>query len=551
MKSTVTAPGGRRGRRLKLTGLAALMAVTGTLTTAAAADRPAAPGAARAAVPLDRVVPAPVSVRAEPGTVFTLGAGDAIQASAGSADARAAADLLGSVLRRPTGYELPVTELRPGARADGIRIVLGGANEVTHPEGYQLDVTKDAVTLRADRRAGLMNGVATLRQLLPVRVDARGRVDGPWTVAGGRVLDQPRYAYRGSMLDVARTFLPEKAVKRYIDTIARYKINYLHLHLTDDQGWRVEITSRPELTRIGGSSGLAGVTKGFYTKAQYASIIQYAWARGITVIPEIEGPDHAHAALASYAELNCDGTAPPVYSGFLKSDDGRMCVEKPVTYTFMDQVIGELARMTPGPYIHIGGDETQGRTPAQITEYFRKVSALVIKHGKKPIGWQEALPGLTPKGATATFWINGVNNDEVVAAGKAGAKIVMAPATEAYLDMKYTPEKPEYPTGNTWAGSTTVKDAYSWRPEAVLKGLPANAVTGVAAPLFTDTVFGYDTTEHLAFPRLLAIAELGWTREAGLNWGSFRERLAAQGPRLRQDGVNYYRAPGVPWPYGS
>ncbi|MFI1017864.1 beta-N-acetylhexosaminidase [Streptomyces sp. NPDC020965] len=552
MNQRVKPPGGRLGRRLKMTGVATLLAVTGTLSTAVASDSASVASLASAgAPPLTQVVPAPVSVRPSPGVVFNLTARDAIHATAGSADARAAADFLAGVLRKPTGYALPVKGLEPAAQPRGVVLELGGANAVTHPEGYQLDITQRSVTIRADRRAGLFHGIGTLRQLLPVKLDSRTEARGPWPVRGGQILDQPRYAYRGAMLDVARTFLPDTAVKRYIDTLARYKINYFHLHLTDDQGWRVEIKSRPELTRIGGSSGLAGVTKGFYTQAQYKAIVQYAWARGITVIPEIEGPDHQHAALASYPELNCDGKAPPVYTGFIKSPDGRLCVEKPVTYTFMDQVIGEIAAMTPGPYIHIGGDETQGRTPEQIAAYYAKVAPIVQKYGKKVFGWQESMPALKPADTLTEFWVVGVNNEEVVSAAKAGAKVVMAPATNAYLDMKYTPEKPDYPTGNTWAGTTTLRDSYEWQPDRVLKGLPASAIAGVEAPLFTDTVFGYDTVENLAFPRLLAIADIGWAPAAHHSWNAFKKRVAAQGPRLRQAQVIYYQAPEVSWPFGS
>lgn len=542
-------PAQRLSRRVKLTVLAVVVAVTGSVVTATAWGDESGPGDV---VPLDRVVPAPVSVKANEGQSFELESDAAIHATAGSKDAKAAADLLAGLLRKPTGFELPVQSAEPGAETSGIALVLGGAGTGKNPGAYKLDVSDDSVTIRANKREGLFNGVATLRQLLPVQVESPEVKEVAWKVQGGQIVDQPRYGYRSAMVDVARNFMPAEGVKRYIDQLSRYKINKLQLHLADDQGWRVEIKSWPKAAEIGGSSGINGLSKGHYTQDQFKDIVKYAWARGITIVPAVEGPDHMHAALASYAKLNCDGKAPKVYEGYIKSEEGLMCIKDADTYAFLDDAIGELAKMTPNSeYIQIGGDETQGRKAADLKYYFKKVKAIAAKHGKKVLGWGEAANSLAPKDTAIQYWASGINDKELITAAKGGAKFVMTPSKHSYLDMKYNKAKPEYPVGNTWAGTISIKQAYEWSPDKLLKGLPASSIQGIEAPLWTETVFGPDQFENLAFPRLLAVAEVGWSPEKAQDWKSFEQRLAAQGPRLREARVNYYLSPEINWPDGS
>jgi hexosaminidase len=543
-------PAGRllRHRRARFTAAGAVVAVAASVSISLTTASFGSVATDTGAVPLTQVVPKPVDVRTTAGVTFSLGSGDAIYATNGSADAKAAADFLGGLLRKPTGWALPVRGLVAGTEPRGIVLALGAAGV---PEAYQLDVTAKAVTIRAGDRAGLFDGVATLRQLLPVKVERSEKMAGPWLVQGGRITDQPRYGYRGAMLDVARHFLPVADVQKYIDGIARYKINYLHLHLIDDQGWRIEVKGWPELTAIGGSTGVGDLMGGFYTQDDYRAIVQYAAARGVTVIPEIEGPAHMHAALASYGKLNCDGQALEPYTGFVPSPDGVLCLSDPATYDFLDDVIGQIAALTPGPYLHVGGDETQDIPDADVKAYFEKVGKLVEKHGKKLYGWQDVAGLLDPKTSMTGFWAAGINDDQLVAAAKAGAKVVMAPSDHMYLDMKYTEAAPEYPIGNSWAGTSTVSDSYDWKPEDQLAGLPAGAIAGVEADLWTETIFGIGQAENLAFPRLLSAAEIGWAQPAAHDWNTYKVRLAAQGPRLREGRVNYYLSPEVPWPLGS
>jgi hexosaminidase len=384
----------------------------------------------------------------------------------------------------------------------------------------------------------------TLRQLLPPSIDAATHQSGPWTIPGGRISDAPRFPYRGAMLDVARHFFTVAQVERYIDQISRYKINHLHLHLADDQGWRIEIKSWPRLATYGGSSAVAGDPGGYYTQAQYTEIVKYAQSRYVTIVPEIDMPGHTNAALASYAELNCDGVAPPLYTG-IGVGFSSLCVAKPITYTFVEDVIRELAAITPGPYLHIGGDEAQVTSETDYLQFLHTVLPLVAKYGKTADGWHDYLKAGPPAGSVGGYWGFGPSDASVTAAAQLGSKVVMSPANKAYLDMKYDEN---CPLGLSWAGYTEVQDAYSWDPGTYLAGVPASAVLGVEAPLWSETLRTSADIEYMAFPRLPAIAELGWSPQAAIGWPSFQRRLAAQGPRWRAQGVNFYHSPQVPWP---
>ena len=243
----------------------------------------------------------------------------------------------------------------------------------------------------------------TLRQLLPAAVEKDTVQPGPWQIAGGTVTDTPRYAYRGAMLDVSRHFFTVDQVKRYIDQLALYKINKLHLHLSDDQGWRIAIDSWPRLATYGGSTQVGGGPGGYYTKADYQEIVRYAASRYLEVVPEIDMPGHTNAALASYAELNCDGVAPPLYTG-TEVGFSSLCVDKDVTYDFVDDVVRELAALTPGRYLHIGGDEAHSTSHADYVAFMDRVQPVVAKYGKTVIGWHQLTGAAPARGALAQYW---------------------------------------------------------------------------------------------------------------------------------------------------
>ncbi len=290
-----------RRRRLLFSLLLAAAAGLGT----AAVPPMGGPGAAApAATPLDQVIPAPASVRGG-GEAYTLGDGTRIRVPGGSGEAKKIAGYLAGLLRPATGYAPSGDHQgRPGRHRPAAR---RQRHQGPGRRGLPADLRRPAVTISAARPAGLFHGVQTLRQLLPADVERQRDRRGPWRIAGGTIADSPRYAYRGAMLDVSRHFFTVAQVKRYIDQLAMYKINKLHLHLSDDQGWRIAIKSWPRLATYGGSTQVGGGPGGYYTQDEYREIVRYAAARYLTVVPEIDMPGHTNAALASYAELNCDG----------------------------------------------------------------------------------------------------------------------------------------------------------------------------------------------------------------------------------------------------
>jgi hexosaminidase len=483
------------------------------------------------------VVPAPVSETAD-GTTFTLSPGAAI-----ATDVANVGNYLAGILRTSTGFALPVSQ---GGTAT-ITLSLSGAPPSVGTQGYQLVTTSSSVVVRANQAAGLFAGVQTLLQLLPPAVMGSAVSSGPWTAPGGTIVDYPRFVYRGAMLDVARHFFTVAQVERYIDQIALYKINYLHLHLSDDQGWRIAINSWPNLAIYGGSTEVGGGAGGYYTQADYSAIVSYAASRYITVVPEIDMPGHTNAALASYAQLNCNGVAPNLYTG-TKVGFSSLCVPLALTYTFIDQVIGELAALTPGPYIHIGGDEASSTTAADYANFINQAQQIVAAHGKTVLGWHDIAKATLLPSTTAQFWDTTTTNPPLAAAAANGTKVVMSPANHAYLDMKYTRKTK---LGQTWAGLIDVDTAYGWNPGAYLVGVGESSVLGVEAPLWTETIVTSANIEYMAFPRLPAIAELGWSPWSTHDQTAFHARLGAQGPRWKDMGLGYFQSTQITWPAGS
>ncbi|MFD2421793.1 beta-N-acetylhexosaminidase [Amycolatopsis pigmentata] len=492
--------------------------------------------AAQSTKQLADVIPVPVQAKPDPRADFRLTPATVIVADR---DARQVADYLGGLLRPATGYPLPVV---PFAVSPKIELDVTRTAQVGD-QGYRLDVTRRGVTIRANTTDGLFAGVQTLRQLLPATIEAKTVRHSRWVVPGGSITDYPRFGYRGAMLDVARHFFTPDQVKLYIDQISQYKINTLHLHLADDQGWRIEIKSWPNLARYGGSTEVGGGPGGYYTQAQYKDIVAYAASRHITVVPEVDMPGHTNAALASYPELNCDGVAPPLYTG-IEVGFSSYCVDKDITYKFLDDVIRELAAITPGRYLHIGGDEAHSTAEADYLKFEGKVLPIVAKYGKLAEGWNEIVKANPPLTAIPQFWgING-QDDATAAAAARGNKILMSPANKAYLDMKYNPDSP---LGLHWAGYVEVRDAYDWDPATTVQGVSEQQVAGVEAPLWSETLINNDAIEFMAFPRLPGIAEIGWSPRSTHDWNTYRERLADQAPRWVQEGIDFYRSSQVDW----
>ncbi|MER5352489.1 family 20 glycosylhydrolase [Kitasatospora sp. NPDC002551] len=510
---------------------------------------PAVPAGPRTA---DRIVPVPLSVAAGSGpgyrltertAVRTVPGTEAVERQAG--EVRRIAGQLAEALRRPTGLPLPLADDAGAAGGEGISLLLDpGLPEATGTEGYRLTADATGVRITARTPEGLYRGTQTLRQLLPPQIESpRPVAGGPeWTVAPVTVEDRPRYGYRGAMLDVARHFFTPAEVKGFIDRLGLYKVNHLHLHLSDDQGWRIAVPSRPALTGVGAVSEVGGTPGGFYTAADYQEIVRYAQERYLTVVPEIDLPGHSNAILASYPELDCTRSARPwPYTG-IEVGFSTLCPTGDAVFAFTQEVITELARLTPGPYLHIGGDEVKKIPPAEYADFVRRVDAQVLAAGKTAVGWNQTAAGGV---GLLQFWDGrGGRDAELKEAAERGAKVIMSPSGRTYLDMKY---ESGYPLGLVWAGTIDVRTAYSWDPDTLLP-LPAGSVLGVEAPLWTETLDTPEQLDLMLLPRLPALAELGWSSKESHSWERFKSRLAEEGARWEAAGYRYEKRSEVPWP---
>jgi len=545
MPTYVASPGVQKTMTLRVLMLAAL-------AFSVIAPAPAfGSGIGRESPALSAVIPAPATVLPT-NQRFQVTRGTGIYTQPGSAPALAIGEQLAQAMRPATGFPLPVRPaLRNGPLSPwpslfgdepAISLLLGANDARLGPEGYLLTIDHTRVTIQANAAAGLFNGTQSLLQLLPAQIDAPTVQRRRWIIAGGSIVDYPRFGYRGAMLDEARHFHTPAEVKRYIDEISRFKINYLHLHLSDDQGWRIQIDSWPRLTEIGGApgTGVDGVGGGFLTKADYADLVRYAAARYVTIVPEIDMPGHVNAAQVAYPSLTCDGVAPPPRTD-TEVGYSSLCISSETTYRFVEDVIRELAAMTPGPYIHIGGDEAQATSPADYLTFEQRVLPLVAKYGKTAYGWHDIAQAPAAASAVAQFWGTGNTAPDLVTSG---AKVVMSPANQTYLDMKYNEDTP---LGQDWAGLIEVDTAYGWDPATRVRGVTEPAILGVEAPLWSETLRDLDDIEFMAFPRLPAIAELGWSPAATHSWASFSARLGAYGPRWEWQGVDFYRSPKITW----
>jgi hexosaminidase len=500
----------------------------------------AGPQVAQMTLPL---IPLPAIVEPAAGDPFVIAPATTIRVPAGNDDlmriGRQLADFIGIAAGpQPPAVAAGATQGAPG----GIDLQLGDV-PVPGDEAYELTIASDRVTIRGRTAAGVFYGVQTFRQLLPPFLEheaVRNDKNRPVQAAAMRIADSPRFGWRAAMLDVARHFFSVDEVKRYIDLIALHKMNRLHLHLSDDQGWRIDITSWPNLAKRGGSTEVGGGAGGYYTQQQYADIIGYARDRFITIIPEIDMPGHTNAALASYAELNCNGAAPPLYTE-IEVGFSALCVDQEITYKFIDDVVREIAAITPGPYFHIGGDEVKTLNANQYAQFIARVQKIVQSHKKQMIGWDEISPAPLLPTSIIQHWRPKTTPAEGVSQG---AKVVMSPADRAYLDMKYDTSTP---IGLNWAAFIEVQSAYEWDPTTVAPGVPESAILGVEAPIWTETIASIADLEMMAFPRLAAVAEIGWSRADRRGWEGFRARLGAQAPRWSALGINFYRSPQVPW----
>jgi hexosaminidase len=501
----------------------------------------------------ESVIPKPVSAEMD-GGVFLLKKESTLSAEG---EAKAIATQLAEKLKPATGFDLKVEE---GNKDASIVFLLNNDPSLGN-EGYTIKATDKQIILSANKPAGLYFGAQTLRQLLPSKVEEKTAQQDKWEIATGTIKDQPSYSWRGSMLDVARHFFSVEDVKKYIDYISYYKMNVLHLHLSDDQGWRIEIKSWPNLATHGGSTQVGGGKGGYYTQEQYKDIVAYAAARYITVVPEIDLPGHINSALASYGELN-GGTIVPEEGRYIDPNsqgilDGKnkptelykgtevgwstLRVEKPASFKFVGDVLKELAAITPGPYLHIGGDEAHVTKKPDYITFINRFKDIVKSNNKIMIGWEEIAQAEIDSSVVAQHW---ANEKYAKMAFDKNAKIIMSPSKKVYLDMQYDSTSR---IGLHWAAYIEADDAYNWDPASRLPDVDPKQILGMEAPLWGETIVTLDDIEYLLFPRISAIAEVGWTTNEARNWDSYQTRVAQHGKRWKAMGIGFYKSPKIKW----
>jgi hexosaminidase len=474
-------------------------------------------------------------------------------------EVRPVADYLADLLRQLTGYAVPMRNKKTGERTyipgGGIFLSLRSGPAPVDDESYHLTIQPDTVVLNARNPCGLFHGVQTLWQLLG---------DGPdWRLPALEIRDQPRYRWRGMLLDCGRHFMTKDFVQRYIDLLAYHKMNVLHWHLTDDQGWRIEIKKYPKLTAVGAwrqatredeqPRDAAGRYGGFYTQDDIRQIVAYAKSRFVTIVPEIEMPGHCQAALASYPELSCTGGPFQVGTKWGVYDD-VYCAGNDRTFEFLQDVLTEVLDLFPSEFIHIGGDEVpktrwkacpkcQARIKAEglkdeaeLQSYFiRRIEKFLNSKGRRLVGWDEILEGGLAPNATVQSW-RGM--DGAIAAARAGHDVVSSPTSHCYLDY------PQFPAPTTqYAPVTTLQTTYSFEPTpAGLTAEQAKHILGAEGNMWTERA-PQDRVDYMVFPRLCALAEVAWSPKELRDWDDFAARMKAHYQRLDALGVRYAKPP--------
>ncbi len=519
------------------------------------------------------LIPQPVEIKQNSGS-FILTKGSTV--SYNKPESRDIALMLLQKLKISTGFEMKALHGNKGTIQLNLNPV---ADQQLGKEGYTLISTSKGVVITANQSAGLFYGMQTLLQLLPKEIESKEVVKMKWTIPAVKIIDYPRFGWRGLMLDVSRHFFTKEDVMKYIDEMARYKFNTFHWHLTDDEGWRIEIKSLPKLTEIGAwrvqrhghfgdrdfpKPGEKATDGGFYTHEDIKEVIQYAKERNITIVPEIDVPGHSMAAIASYPELSCKkDTSTRVspgspFSEWYGNNTFKMNIENALNpsdenvYVFLDKVFTEVAALFPGQYIHVGGDECYKgywaadagcqelmkklgiRHVEDLQGYFmNRVEAILKSKGKKLIGWDEILDGGISPEATVMSW-RGIKGG--IEAAKMGHDVVMTPTTFAYLDYTQgdrTIDPPIY-------ASLRLKKCYSFEP--VPEGVDAKYILGGQGNLWTEQVPTLRYAQYMTFPRAWALAEVYWSAKENKNWDDFIKRAENNFDRSDLAEINYSRA---------
>ncbi len=520
------------------------------------------------------IIPEPVNMVQNAG-YFQLPKNISIEAPALTA-LRPTIEFLKQRLTVPTGYTVFINSQAP---TSNIRLSLNKTpNQAIGSEGYQLSVTPNIITISANELAGLFYGVQTLLQLLPAEIESNVVVHGiQWRVPGVDITDYPRFGWRGLMFDVSRHFFSKKEVKDFIDQMARYKFNLFHWHLTDDEGWRIEIKSLPNLTSKGSmrvnKTGYFGTFSaplpdeplnygGFYTQEDIKEVVQYAKDRFVNILPEVDVPGHSLAAVASYPELSCTPGAEKYKVGSgepfmdwshgappIALKDNTLCPANEKVYAFLDKVMTEIAVLFPFEYIHVGGDECpknfweksdsvktlmekEGlKTMQEVQSYFEKrLETIVESKGKKFMGWDEILEGGLAPNAAVMSWRGEKGGIE---AAKLKHEVVMSPTTYAYLDYM----QGDAITEPRVYATLRLNKAYQFEP--VPPGADAKYIKGGQANIWTEQMPNMRHLQYMTWPRAFAIAESVWSPKEKKNWNSFVKRVEQQFKRYDIREIKY------------
>lgn len=409
----------------------------------------------------------------------------------------------------------------PGYLVDG-EVQVHGQPSAATGEHYRIRVRAHGIEVDAGP-AGWPRARAVIAQLVALT--------GP-TIPALDITDQPRYRWRGLMIDIARHYFGPEILREVIDLAASYGLNVLHLHLTDDQGWRLQVPGRPELTDHSGPHDASGGAGGYLSTADYTGLVRYAGERGIAVIGEIDLPGHSNAALHAVPELNPDGRSADAYAG---TDVGFSTLESslPATGPFVADVLGELARLGGAEFVHIGADEVQRLPAGDYLDFVAHLEQVVADAGKRTVAWQEAAAGLCRPDSLVQFWDCRLDPGPVIDAAGRGLQVILSPAPHTYLDMK---TDPGCRLGQDWAGFVDLRASYDWDPEQTVPGLPPSAIAGVEAALWTETIRTRDDLFDMLLPRLAAIAEVAWTSQQQRSWEQFAARVQVHRQWWRERG---------------
>ena len=509
------------------------------------------------------IIPQPVSVKETTGN-FIIGKKTKIYIDSSNNSLKKIGEMLSAQLKLETGFDISVNEKFGNSMKDAIILTQNDAADTLGSEGYNLSVSPEQIVIKSLQPAGVFYGMQTLFQLLPVKSEALNKER--YIIPGVAIIDKPRFGWRGMMLDVGRYFYSVDFIKKYIDYLAMHKMNTFHWHLTDDQGWRIEIKKYPKLTQIGAWREATQYDRatsqidqnphgGYYTQDQIREVVAYANDRFVNIVPEIEMPGHSLAALVAYPELSCTG-GPfkiPLYWNIQKD---VYCAGNEQTFEFLKNVLTEVADLFPSPVIHIGGDECpkdrwklchkcQARMKAEglkdeheLQSYFiRRIENFLLSKNKRIIGWDEILEGGLAPNATVMSW-RGIKGG--IEAARQHHDVVMSPTDYAYFD--YYQGEP-YLEPVAFGGLLTLEKVYSYEPvPAELNAKEALFIKGVQANVWSEFIHSPEKIEYMSFPRAAALAEVGWTDPKLKNWDDFKRRMVMQYKRYESAGINYSKS---------